>query len=71
MFLKLSPNIVGKLLSNVAIYYLVGTELKRLTRNPETPYTQVRIKIYFAFSFLDFIASSAYNIVILQEKLQI
>ena len=28
MFLKLSSNIVEKLLSNIAIYRLVGTELK-------------------------------------------
>ena len=28
MFLKLSPNIVGKLSPNIAIYRLVGTELK-------------------------------------------
>ena len=29
MFLKLSSNIVGKLSPNIAIYRLVGTELKR------------------------------------------
>ena len=41
MFLKLSSNIVGKLSPNIAIYRLVGTELKKLLVNFNAGKTQL------------------------------